>query len=206
MLLRGSTAPSPLRARAAESCRALGALLVAEARSDPIDRLAAEAAATAGRLRSEFCPHALPPGRRRGHRPGLAVLVDQLDWLAGVAAGVAAADRQGHPCRGEIDTVVEVAGSCWTGAATGLLTPDSEEPIRTGLRALMAARHRAANATLDRIGLVDGQFPVTSAQDPSFAARALGFGARPSPSTCCRCGARPGGRSRCAAGAPPPAS
>ena len=178
MLLRGSTAPGPLRVRAAESCRALGALLVAEARSDPIDRLAAEAAATAGRLRSEFARTPYRPGGAGDTDRAMAVLVDQLDWVAGVAAGVAAADRRGHPCRGEIDTVVEVAGTLLDRCGTGLLTADSGDPIRTGLRALMAARHRAANATLDRIGLVDGQFPVTSAQDPSFAARALGFGAQ----------------------------
>ena len=178
MLLRGSVAPSRLRALAAESCRALGALLVAEARSDPIDRLAADVADAAARLRSEFSRTPYRPGGAGDTDRALAVLIDQLDWLAGVAAGMAAADKRGHPCRGEIDTVVEVAGALLDRCATALLTADFEEPIRTGLRALRAARSRAANATLDRIGLADGEFPVTSAQDPSFAARALGFGAQ----------------------------
>jgi hypothetical protein len=178
MLLRGPVALGPLRVRAAEACRALGALLVAEGRSDPIDRLAAEAAGAAARLRAEFSRTPYRPGGAGDTDRALAVLVDQLDWVAGVAAAVAASDKQGHPCRGEIDTVVEVAGALLDRCATGLLTPDSEQPIRTGLRALQAARHRAANATLDRIGLAGGEFPVTSAQDPSFAARALGFGAQ----------------------------
>jgi hypothetical protein len=178
MLLRGPIVPRPLRTRAAESCRALGALLVAEARSDPIDRLAAEAAAAAERLRTEFSRTPYRPGGAGDTDRALAVLVDQLDWLAGVAAEVAASDKQGHPCRGEIDTVVEVAGALLDRCATGLLTEDADEPIRTGLRALMAARSRAASATLDRIGLDGTAVPVTSARDPSFAARALGFAAQ----------------------------
>jgi hypothetical protein len=178
MLVRGSQAPGPLRVRAAEACRALGALLVAEARSDPIDKLAAEAAGAAERLRSEFSRTPYRPGGAGDTDRALAVLVDQLDWVAGVAAGVAASDKRGHPCRGEIDTVIAVAGALLDRCATALLTDGSEEQVRTGLRALTAARHRAANATLDRLGVADGQFPVTSAQDPSFAARALGFGAQ----------------------------
>jgi uncharacterized membrane protein YccC len=178
MLLRPPAAPSPLRTRAAESCRALGALLVAEARSDPIDRLAAQATAAAEALRAEFSRTPYRPGGAGDTDRALAVLADQLDWLAGVAAEVAASDTRGHPCRGEIDTVVEVAGALLDRCATGLVTEDSDEPIRTGLRALLAARTRAARATLDRIGLDGTTFPVTSAQDPSFAARALGFAAQ----------------------------
>ncbi len=111
MLLRGSVAPGLLRVRAAECCRALGALLVAEARSDPVDRLAAEAAGAAERLRSEFSRTPYRPGGAGDTDRALAVLADQLEWVAGVAAEVAAADKRGHPCRGEIDTVVEVAGA-----------------------------------------------------------------------------------------------
>jgi Fusaric acid resistance protein family len=176
MLLRPRPAPSPLRLRAAESCRALGALLVAEARSDPVDGPAAAAAAAAERLRTTFAAAPYRPGGAGDTDRALAVLVDQLDWLAGVAAQVAAADTAGHPCRGEIDTVVEVAGTLLDRCATGLLDGGSDGPIRTGLRALRAARTRAATATLDRLGAAgDG---VTSAQDPSFAARALGFAAQ----------------------------
>jgi len=178
MLLRPPPAPSPLRTRAAESCRALGALLVAEARSAPIDRLAAEAATAAAALRAEFSRAPYRPGGAGDTDRALAVLVDQLDWLAGVATEVAASDTRGHPCRGEIDTVVEVAGALLDRCGTGLVTEDSDEAIRTGLRALVAARKRAASATLDRIGLDGTAFPVTSAQDPSFAARALGFAAQ----------------------------
>jgi hypothetical protein len=178
MLLRPRPAPSRLRTSAAEACRKLGALLVAEARSDPVDGLAAEAAEAAQRLRAEFARTPYRPGGAGDTDRALAVLVDQLDWLAGVAAGVAAADKDGHPCRGEIDTVVDVAGALLDRCATGLLTADSDEPIRTGLRALRAARSRAATATLDRLGDPDGDIPVTSAQDPSFAARALGFAAQ----------------------------
>ena len=178
MLLRPPPAPSRLRTRAAESCRALGALLVAEARSDPIDRLAVEAAAAAEALRAEFSRTPYRPGGAGDTDRALAVLADQLDWLAGVAAEVAASDKRGHPCRGEIDTVVEVAGALLDRCATGLVTDDSDESIRTGLRALLAARKRAASATLDRIGLAGTAFPVTSARDPSFAARALGFAAQ----------------------------
>jgi Fusaric acid resistance protein-like len=178
MLLRGRPAPSPLRTAAAEACRKLGALLVAEARSDPVDGLAGEAAEAARRLRSEFSRTPYRPGGAGDTDRALAVLADQLDWLAGVAAGVAAADRHGHPCRGEIDTVVEVAGTLLDRCATALLTTDAQEPIRTGLRALRAARSRAATATLDRIGGTDADVPVTSARDPSFAARALGFAAQ----------------------------
>ena len=115
-------APSRLRTRAAESCRALGALLVAEARSDPIDRLAAEAATAAAALRAEFSRTPYRPGGAGDTDRALAVLVDQLDWLAGVAAEVAASDKRGHPCRGEIDTVVEVAGALLDRCATGLVT------------------------------------------------------------------------------------
>jgi hypothetical protein len=181
MLLRPPNAPSPLRVRAAESCRALGALLIAEARSDPVDRLAAEAATAAGALRAEFSHTPYRPGGAGDTDRALAVLADQLDWLAGVAADVAAADKRGHPCRGEIDTVVEVAGALLDRCATGLVaedTRDADESIRTGLQALLAARKRAAAATLDRIGLDGTRFPVTSARDPSFAARALGFAAQ----------------------------
>jgi hypothetical protein len=178
MLLRGKPAPGPLRTRAAEACRTLGALLVAEARSDPVDRLAAEAVEAARQLRSEFARTPYRPGGAGDTDRALAVLADQLDWLAAVAVEVAAGDKTGHPCRGEIDTVVEVAGALLDRCATGLLTDGSDEPIRTGLRALRAARSRAATATLDRIGHTDGDFPVTSAQDPSFAARALGFAAQ----------------------------
>jgi hypothetical protein len=178
MLLRGRPAPGPLRTRAAESCRALGALLVAEARSDPVDGLAADAAAAARGLRAEFGRTPYRPGGAGDTDRALAVLIDQLDWLAGVATEVAAADTAGHPCRGEIDTVVEVAGALLDRCATGLVTADSDEPIRVGLRALRAARTRAATATLDRIGSAMEDFPVTSAQDPSFAARALGFAAQ----------------------------
>ncbi|HEY6748662.1 MAG TPA: FUSC family protein [Mycobacteriales bacterium] len=178
MLLRGRPAPSPLRTRAAEACEALGALLVAEGRSDPIDGPAAEAAAAAGRLRSEFARTPYRPGGAGDTDRALAVLADQLDWLAGTAAEVAAADRTGHPCRGEIDTVVQVAGVLLHRCSTALLTPADDGPLRTGLRALRAARTRAATATLERIGRSDGEFPVTSARDPSFAARALGFAAQ----------------------------
>jgi uncharacterized membrane protein YccC len=181
MLLRPPPAPGRLRTRAAESCRALGALLVAEARSAPIDRLAVEAAAAAEALRAEFARTPYRPGGAGDTDRALAVLTDQLDWLAGVAAEVAASDKRGHPCRGEIDTVVGVAGALLDRCATGLLaedTRDSDESIRTGLRALLAARKRAASATLDRLGLDGTAFPVTSAQDPSFAARALGFAAQ----------------------------
>ena len=103
------------------------------------------------------------------------MLADQLDWLAGVAAEVAAADVAGHPCRGEIDTVIEVAGALLDRCAVALVTPESDGPIRTGLRALRAARTRAAAATLDRIGSALGDYPVTSARDPSFAARRARF-------------------------------
>jgi Fusaric acid resistance protein family len=178
LLPRGRPAPSPLRARAAEACRALGALLVAEARSDPIDEPAAAAVAATEGLRAEFARTPYRPGGAGDTDRALAVLADQLDWLGGVAAEVAAADKSGHPCRGEIDTVVQVAGVLLDRCATGLLTAGSDEPIRTGLRALQAARTRAAGATLDRIGVADGEFPVTSARDPSFAARALGFAAQ----------------------------
>ena len=181
MLLRPPAAPGALRVRAAQSCRALGALLVAEARSDPVDRLAAEAATVAAALRAEFSRTPYRPGGAGDTDRALAVLADQLDWLAGVAAEVAAADMRGHPCRGEIDTVVEVAGALLDRCADGLVTEDTDEAtgsIRTGLRALMAARTRAAGATLDRIGLDGTRFPVTSARDPSFAARVLGFAAQ----------------------------
>ncbi|HEV7656947.1 MAG TPA: FUSC family protein [Mycobacteriales bacterium] len=178
MLLRPRPAPSPLRAGAAASCRALGALLVAEAGSDPVAQPAAAAAAAAAALRREFAGTPYRPGGAGDTDRALAVLVDQLDWMAGVAAEVAASDRDGHPCRGEIDTVVGVAGALLDRCATGLLTADSDDPIRNGLRALRAARSRAATATLDRIGAADGEFPVTSARDPSFAARALGFAAQ----------------------------
>jgi uncharacterized membrane protein YccC len=181
MLLRPPDAPGALRVRAAESCRALGALLVAEARSDPVGPLAADAASAATALRAEFSRTPYRPGGAGDTDRALAVLADQLEWLAGVAAEAAAADRRGHPCRGEIDTVVEVAGALLDRCATGLLTDDTDEAtesIRTGLRALMAARKRAATATLDRIGLDGTRFPVTSARDPSFAARVLGFAAQ----------------------------
>jgi uncharacterized membrane protein YccC len=177
-MLRGRPAPNPVRTRAAEACRALGALLRAEARSDPVDGPAADAAAAAGRLRAEFARAPYRPGGAGDTDRALAVLVDQLDWLAGIAAEVAATDRTGHPCRGEIDTVVAVAGALLDRCSTALLTPAADEPIRSGLRALRAARARAATATLDRIGRSDGDFPVTSARDPSFAARALGFAAQ----------------------------
>jgi hypothetical protein len=178
MLLRPRAAPSPLRVRAAASCRALGALLVAEARSDPADQLAAGAREATAALRTEFAGAPYRPGGAGDTDRAMAVLVDQLDWLAGVATELAATDIEGHPCRGEIDTVIEVAGALLDRCATALLTDDSDEPVRTGLRALRAARSRAASATLDRIGRTDGDFPVTSAQDPSFAARALGFAAQ----------------------------
>jgi Fusaric acid resistance protein family len=175
MLLRPRTPPNPLRVRAADSCRAQGALLVAEARSAPVAAPAASAATAAAELRAAFGAAPYRPGGAGDTDRALAVLVDQLDWLAGVAAQVAAADTDGHPCRGEIDTVVEVAGTLLDRCASGLLDgPD--EPIHSGLRSLRAARTRAARATLDRIGAAgDG---VTSASDPSFAARALGFAAQ----------------------------
>ena len=149
-----------LRVRAAESCRALGALLVAEARSDPIDRLAAEAAAARRAAAGGVRPHAVParaaPGTPTGPWPCWST-----SWTGSPAwrPGWPPRTSSGHPCRGEIDTVVEVAGALLDRCGTGLLTADSGEPIRTGLRALMAARHRAANATLDRIGLADGAVP-----------------------------------------------
>ncbi|HEY7104628.1 MAG TPA: FUSC family protein [Mycobacteriales bacterium] len=184
MLLRPPSTPGALRIRAAEACRALGALLVADARSDPIDGPAAEAATAAAALRTEFSRTPYRPGGAGDTDRALAVLADQLDWVAGVAAEVAAADKRGHPCRGEIDTVVEVAGALLDRCADALVTEDTEgsdesdESIRTGLRALLAARKRAAAATLDRIGLDGTRFPVTSARDPSFAARVLGFAAQ----------------------------
>ena len=159
MLLRPRAAPAPLRVRAAAACRALGALLVAEARSDPVEGPAAEATEAAAALRREFAATPYRPGGAGDADRALAVLADQLDWLAGVAAEVAAADVAGHPCRGEIDTVIEVAGALLDRCAVALVTPESDGPIRTGLRALRAARTRAAAATLDRIGSALGDLP-----------------------------------------------
>jgi hypothetical protein len=173
MLPRSRPAVPLLRVRAAEACRALGALLVAEARGAAVDPGPAAAAAAA--LRDTFGATPYRPGGAGDTDRALAVLADQLEWLAGVAAEVAAADDGGHPCRGEIDTVVEVAGALLGRCADALLD-GPEEPVRAGLRALRAARTRAAAATLDRLGGDAGG--LTSARDPSFAARALGFAAQ----------------------------
>ena len=205
MLLRPREAPRPLRTRAAEACRALGALLVAEGRSEPVDRLAAEAAAAAAALRQQFSRTPYRPGGAGDADRAMAVLADQLDWLAGVAAEFAATDRHGHRRRGEIDAVIEVAGVLLDRCATGLLTAGSDEPIRTGLQALHAARGRASSATLDRIGLDGTAFPVTSSRDPSFASPRSGSPPRPWPSTCCRSAARTGRSPRCTGGRSRPA-
>ncbi len=112
----GSPAPSRLRARAAESCRALGALLVAEARSDPVDRLAVEAATAAEALRAEFSLTPYRPGGAGDTDRALAVLADQLDWLAGVAAEVAAPTSAGTRAGARSTRSSRWPARCWTGA------------------------------------------------------------------------------------------
>ncbi len=173
-----------LRARAADACRALSGVLAACAGPAPAaDATAGADAPTAmtavAALREQFRSTSFRPvGLTSGSRL-LGQLVDQLGWLAGVAARipVGGADRWPLDTRRLVLACADAMAAC----AAALSSPGdrriggSSGDLHQALDELERARRRVVDALVfDTAGPEAGRGPLTAEQEEQYATHQLG--------------------------------
>ncbi len=191
----------PLRRAAAAACREIGHLLRVAGRLDGDEpEAAASARVASSRLQAAFSTAPARPGGAGEADRALAVLVDELDWVALLADDVATADATRSRRPNEIRDELAIAGELLTDCGhvlddvrDGPAGQEHDAGLRDRMAQLAVARATAADASFARLDVthvtharhateaarITTAVPatsLTSADDISFAAHAIGFG------------------------------